>query len=126
MQGELVFAPHSSLSTPHSLATSENIMAIRVALSHKTVYTYDRLVTLEPHVIRLRPAPHCRTPILSYSLRVEPEPHFLNWLQDPHGNYQNRVGFLQPDRELRVEVDLVAEMVPLNPFGFFVEPAAET
>ncbi len=101
-------------------------MGIRVALNHKSVYSYDRLVTLEPHVIRLRPAPHCRTPVVSYSLRVAPEPHFLNWLQDPHGNYQARVVFLKPAHELCVEVDLVAEMVALNPFDFFVEPSAET
>ncbi len=100
-------------------------MAIRVALNHKTYYTYDRLVTLQPHVVRLRPAPHCRTPILSYSLRVEPEPHFLNWQQDPYGNYLARVVFLQPARELSVEVDLVVEMAPINPFDYFIEPYAE-
>jgi uncharacterized protein (DUF2126 family)/transglutaminase-like putative cysteine protease len=100
-------------------------MAIRVALHHLTHYAYDRPVTLEPHVVRLRPAPHCRTPVLSYSLRVEPEPHFLNWQQDPYGNYLARIVFLKPARELRVEVDLVAEMAPLNPFDFFVEHDAE-
>ena len=72
------------------------IMAIRVALNHKTSYQYDRPVTLSPHVIRLRPAPHCRTPILSYSLRVLPEPHFLNWQQDPYSNHLGRVVFLKP------------------------------
>src|SRR3977135_4320091 len=100
-------------------------MAIRVALHHKTVYRYDRLVTLQPHVVRLRPAPHCRTPIHSYSLRITPEPHFLNWQQDPYGNYLARIVFLKPAREMCVEVDLIAEMAPLNPFDFFIEPSAE-
>jgi uncharacterized protein (DUF2126 family)/transglutaminase-like putative cysteine protease len=100
-------------------------MAIRVALTHTTRYRYDRLVSLQPHVVRLRPAPHCRTPILSYSLKVEPAEHFLNWQQDPYGNYQARLAFLKPARELLVEVDLVAEMVALNPFDFFVEEYAE-
>ena len=100
-------------------------MPIQVALNHKTTYHYDRLVTLLPQVVRLRPAPHCRTPILSYSLRVEPQPHFLNWQQDPYSNYLARLVFPKPARELRVEVDLVAEMTAINPFDFFIEEAAE-
>src|SRR5262245_22495847 len=99
-------------------------MPIRVALNHKTEYTYDRLVNLQPHVVRLRPAPHCRTPILSYSLSVEPETHFLNWQQDPYSNYLARLVFPEPAREMRVVVDLVAEMTAINPFDFFIEPQA--
>ena len=90
-------------------------MAIHVALNHVSTYRYDRLVALSPQVVRLRPAPHCRTPILSYSLRVTPEQHFVNWQQDPHGNYLARVVFPDKVRELRVEVDLVAEMAVDQP-----------
>ncbi|MDQ3583360.1 MAG: hypothetical protein M3495_17895, partial [Pseudomonadota bacterium] len=77
-------------------------MAIRVALNHKTEYRYDRRVRLAPHVIRLRPAPHTRTPILAYSLRVTPEKHFINWQQDPFGNYLARLVFLDPTRVLSI------------------------
>ena len=100
-------------------------MSIRVALNHVTQYRYDRLVRLAPHVVRLRPAPHCRTPILSYSMRVEPADHFVNWQQDPFANYQARLAFPEPMREFRVTIDLVAEMAVYNPFDFFLEPSAE-
>jgi len=101
-------------------------MAIHVALTHSTRYRYDRLVSLSPHIVRLRPAPHCRTPIVSYSLKVDPRTQFLNWQQDPHGNYLARVVFPEKTRELTVDVDLVVELSVINPFDFFLEASAET
>ena len=101
-------------------------MAIHVALNHKTVYRYDRLINLGPQIVRLRPAPHCRTPILSYSLRVTPKQHFLNWQQDPQSNHQARFVFPEKTREFVVEVDLVAEIAAINPFDFFLEEKAQT
>jgi uncharacterized protein (DUF2126 family)/transglutaminase-like putative cysteine protease len=100
-------------------------VSIRVALNHVTHYRYDRLVGLSPQVVRLRPAPHCRTPILSYSMRVEPEQHFINWQQDAFANYQARLVFPERTPEFKITVDLVAEMAVYNPFDFFLEPAAE-
>ncbi|MGE3780611.1 MAG: transglutaminase family protein, partial [Pirellulaceae bacterium] len=101
-------------------------MAIHVALNHQTRYVYDRAVELSPQWIRLRPAPHCRTHVRSYSLRVEPKDHFENWQQDPQGNFVVRCVFPQKTRKFVVEVDLVVEMATLNPFDFFVDSYAET
>ena len=100
-------------------------MTIHAALSHITHYQYDRWVQLGPQVVRLRPAPHCRSRVLSYSLRVEPEAHFINWQQDPFANHLARLVFPAKTQSFKVTVDLVVEMAVYNPFDFFLEPSAE-
>src|SRR6202162_4840166 len=101
-------------------------MAIRVALRHRTTYAFDRPVNVSPHEIRLRPAPHCRTPIVGYSLQIEAAPHFLNWQQDPYGNWVARLVFPERTSKLEILVDLVADMTVINPFDFFDAPSAES
>jgi transglutaminase-like putative cysteine protease len=100
-------------------------MSIKVALNHRTQYLYDKAVSLGPQVVQLRPTPHCQTPILSYSLKVTPSQHHLNWQLDVHHNYLARLLFAEKTREFVVEVDLVAELSPFNPFDFFLEPGVE-
>lgn len=100
-------------------------MPIHVALHHTTRYRYDRLVGLGPQIVRLRPAPHCRTPIVAYSMTVEPAQHFVNWQQDPFSNYLARLVFPERTRHFEITVDLVAEMSVYNPFDFFLESSAE-
>jgi transglutaminase-like putative cysteine protease len=100
-------------------------VSIHVALGHITHCKYDRLLTLGPQVVRLRPAPHSRTKVLSYSLTIEPTGHFMNWQQDPFANCQARRVFPEAARSLKVTVDLVAAMAVFNPFDFFLEPQAE-
>src|SRR5215510_12514838 len=102
-----------------------DVMGIRVVVHHKTTYNYDRLVTLSPQVVRLRPAPHSRTPVTSYSLRIEPKDHFINWQQDPHGNFLARLVFPQQTRYFSIEVSVGADMTIINPFDFFLKSYAE-
>ena len=116
----IVFVIHSNFG-----AGSNTFMSIHAALNHVTHYKYDRSVNLGPQVIRLRPAPHSRSKIFSYSLKIEPDTHFVNWQQDPFANYQARLVFPEKTRELKITVDLVVEMAVYNPFDFFLEPKAE-
>lgn len=100
-------------------------MGIHIAINHRTSYRYDRAINLAPQIVRLRPAPHCRTPILSYSMRVTPSDHFINWQQDPFNNYLGRLVFPEKTTEFEVEIDLIADMIIINPFDYFLDPSAE-
>ena len=101
-------------------------MSIKVAIRHYTKYDYDKHISLSPQVIRLRPAPHSRTHIKGYSLNIKPENHFINWQQDPFGNYLARVVFLEKVRFFEIDVEVIADMVVINPFDFFVDDYAST
>lgn len=100
-------------------------MSIQVAIRHTTTYRFDRHITLSPHVVRLKPAAHSRTPILAYSLKIKPEKHFINWQQDPFGNYLARLVFPEKASELSIDVEVIADMTVINPFDFFLEEYAE-
>src|SRR6202000_2654623 len=101
-------------------------MSIAVALTHHTAYRYERPVSLGAQTVRLRPAPQTRNTVLSYALTIAPKPHFLNWQQDPQGNYLARIVFPERVTHFDVTVDLVVDMTTINPFDFFLVPEAES
>jgi uncharacterized protein (DUF2126 family)/transglutaminase-like putative cysteine protease len=100
-------------------------MSLKVVLSHITHYKYDRPISLSPHIVRLRPAPHSRTPIEAYSMKITPKEHFINWQQDPFGNYLARIVFPEKVKEFKIDVEIIADLVTINPFDFFVEESAK-
>ena len=100
-------------------------MSTKVSLTHYTGYTFARPVNVTPHVVRLRPAPHSRTPVEAYSLEVSPANHFINWQQDPFGNWVARLVFPERIDHLSITVSLVADLMVINPFDFFIEEYAE-
>ena len=112
-------------------------MSIRAAVLHRTEYTYDRAVDLGPQVIRLRPAPHARTPVSGYAMKLTLEhgsstggkPHrvepFVNWQQDPQANWLARVVVPEAVTRFAVEVSLRCDLSPINPFDFFLDAEAE-
>ena len=100
-------------------------MTIKVAIQHHTVYRFDKKVALLPHLLRLRPAPHCRMPIQSYSLKVTPDNYFINWQQDPFSNYLARLVFSEKTRELIIDVEVIVDMTVVNPFDFFLEESVD-
>ncbi len=100
-------------------------MTIRVGITHHTAYQYDRAINMSPHIFRLRPAAHSRTPVVSHSLKIEPENHFINWQQDPFGNFLARVVFPEPTRKFSFTVDVVADLTVINPFDFFLDESAD-
>jgi len=119
------FLPQRRDAVATFLTASSSPMPIHAAIYHRTTYRFDKETTIHPHVVRLRPAPHSRTPIVAYSLKVLPESHFLNWQQDPFGNYQARLVFPEKSEVLEIVVDLVADLTAVNPFDFFLEEDAE-
>src|ERR1700682_1237803 len=113
-----------STCSSHQFPSLSRPAKLRIALTHRTHYSFHQFVTPGPHLVRLRPAPHCRTPIRSESLQLAPNPHFINWQQDPFGNFVARVLAPNPTQEFSATVDLVADMTPINAFDFFIEPQA--
>lgn len=99
-------------------------MTVRVALNHLTRYSYDRMIQLGPQIIRLRPAPHTRAAVPSYSLKIVPDKYYINWQQDPFGNYLARLVFPKKTKTFQIEVNLISEINVFDPFDFFLEESA--
>jgi transglutaminase-like putative cysteine protease len=96
-------------------------MSIKVSFHHQLHYRYNRSIILGPQTLGLRPAPHCKTPIQSYSLKIEPQNHTMTWQQDPYGNFLARINFIEKTDFFNIDVDLIAQLQPINPFNFVME-----
>ena len=99
---------------------------MRYNIVHTTTYTYDRSVSLQPHVIRLRPrCDGCQT-LRSFSLDVIPEPAGIYQIIDLEGNAVVRIWFREPKDQLCFKVTSEVETHRTNPFDFLLEPWAAT
>ena len=103
-------------------------MSIHVALHHQarpTATTGWSTLGAAGRAPAARAAlPHADPVLLA--ARSSRQSHFINWQQDPYGNYLARARVpREDDASFEVEVDLVADMAVINPFDFFLEPDAE-
>ncbi len=92
----------------------------RVALRHRLDYRFDRPVRLSTHWLRLRPAPQAVACIQAYSLTVRPASHFVNWVRDPFENHLARLDFPEAVSRCSIDMELLAELPPTNPFDFLL------
>ena len=93
---------------------------MRITVRHRTAYAFDAPVSLEPHVVRLRPRVDGSNRLVEFDLQIDPEPALRADNLDPEGNVVTHAWFDGKSSHLTLRTHAVVDTLVVDPFRFLV------